>query len=143
MCGFAAILNIERRSARSTTLVTRASLPLVSARVPRVGDDVSLSQTFLPSVLGSAGCQPAVAGSLRSPDKTASVRHRKSEPDWRSRGTRYPELTRRAHRSLRAFFERIRSASQKCEGFAGEMEGAGDQDTLARSLRSQDRFGNG
>jgi hypothetical protein len=46
-------------------------------------------------------------------------------------------------KSLRALFERVRLAAQKREGFAGEMEGAGNQDTLAASLRSRDCFGNG
>ena len=65
-------------------------------------------------------CRQLQAGSLRSPDKG---RERKGK-------------------LLRALFERIRLAAQVCEGFAGEMERAGDQDALARSLRSRDRFGN-
>ena len=44
---------------------------------------------------------------------------------------------------LRALFEGPRLAAQKREGLTGEMEGAGNQDTLAGSLRSRDRFGNG
>jgi hypothetical protein len=43
---------------------------------------------------------------------------------------------------LRALFERAGFAAQKRERFAGKMERAGDQDTLARLLRSRDRFGN-
>jgi len=36
---------------------------------------------------------------------------------------------------LRAFFQRIRFTAQKCERFAGEMEGTGDQDSFLRCPR--------
>jgi hypothetical protein len=46
-------------------------------------------------------------------------------------------------KSLRALFEGPRLTAQEREGFTGEMEGAGNQDPLAASLRSRDRFGDG
>ena len=56
---------------------------------------------------------------------------------------RYPAgIPRRARSiSLRAFFERIRFAAQECEGFAGEMERAGDKDSFLRFPRGGECFG--
>ena len=58
-------------------------------------------------------------------------------------GTRALPGTLTPQGSLRALFEGPRLTAQKRERFTGEMEGAGNQDTLAGSLRSRDRFGNG
>ena len=53
------------------------------------------------------------------------------------------KLTGGSPHLLRTLFERVRFAAQECECFAGEMEGTGDQDSLAHLLCSRDRFGNG
>ena len=58
-------------------------------------------------------------------------------------GSPAPQSEEEKMQLLRAFFERTRLAAQKRERFAGEMEGAGDQDSLARFLRSRDRFRHG
>ena len=44
---------------------------------------------------------------------------------------------------LRALFERVRFATQKCESFAGEMEGTRDQDSVRSLVRGIDGISNG
>jgi hypothetical protein len=93
--------------------VRSRAMSLGSARVSRVGFGVSPKQSLR----------------KRPRWRDAIARH--------ARRVRYPEgIPRRAQSiSLRAFFERIGFATQKCERFAGEMEGTGDQDSFLRCPR--------
>ena len=73
--------------------------------------------------LGSAGCQPAVDGSLpatfRRIHGTVENQSRQAAETYRlaAYAPQNPEES-----SLRALFERVRLATQECERFAGEME---------------------
>ena len=61
-----------------------------------------------------------------------------------ARDARATQKTRLSRRSLlRALFERVRLTTQKCESFAGEMEGTRDQDSVRSLVRGIDGISNG
>ena len=124
-------------------------MPPGSAGVLRVGFGVSPKQ----SCLGSAGCQPASLGSLprlfgefiKARAHRVCCRQAADNCRLAACAPQIPQKRREKEGEslLRALFEGSRLTAQKSEGFTGEMEGAGNQDPLAGSLRSGDGFGNG
>ena len=95
-------------------------------------------------ILGSAGCQPASLGSLPRPvptnDLSAIIECCRQAAGNCGLAARAPQ---NARSSLRALFQRIQFATQKCESFSGEMEGTRDQDSARSLVRGIDGISNG